>query len=318
MDKVITVTAGIDTAKRKLDIAVHGQALRWQVENALPGWRQLAAELVKAAVTRVGIEATGGYERGVVAHLRADGFTVLLLQPAQVKSFARMRLRRAKNDALDAVIIAACAAMIDPPLVEADDRLIQLADQLTFVEQLEEDIVRFKTRLEHVEDSRQRRFVDADIGRLNKRRTAELRRIVKQLRRHDDLGQRLDLVLSVPGIGERTAIALIVRMPELGRISREQAAALAGLAPFDDDSGTHRGQRHIAGGRGRLRRSLYAAALPAAFRWNKALCEFYARLKARGKEHVAILVACARKLLIYANTVVARGTPWTEKAVQAC
>jgi transposase len=249
--------------------------------------------------------------------LRAEGFTVLVLQPIQVKAFARMRLRRAKNDVLDAVIIAAWAAMIDPPRVEPDARLAQLTDHLTFVEQAEEDIARFKTRLEHIEDPRLRRLVDADIVRLKARRTAELRRIVKQLRGHDDLGRRLDLVLSVPGIGERTAVALIVRMPELGRISREEAAALAGLAPFDDDSGTHRGQRHIAGGRGRLRRSLYAAALPASFQWNKALCEFYARLKARGKEHVAILVACARKLLIYANTVVARGTPWVENPGKA-
>lgn len=103
-------------------------------------------------------------------------------------------------------------------------------------------------------------------------------------------------------------------MPELGQISREEAAALAGLAPFDDDSGTHKGQRHIAGGRGRLRRSLYAAALPAAFRWNKALMELYARLTANGKAHNVAFIACARKLLIYANTVVQRGTPWTENS----
>jgi transposase len=133
------------------------------------------------------------------------------------------------------------------------------------------------------------------------------------LRAHEDLGRRLDLVLSIPGLGERTAIALIVRMPELGRVSREEAAALAGLAPYDDDSGKHKGQRHIAGGRGRLRRSLFAATLPAAFRWNKALIELYTRLTARGKAHNAALIACARKLLIYANTVVRRGTPWVER-----
>src|SRR6185312_13974624 len=139
------------------------------------------------------------------------------------------------------------------------------------------------------------------------------KRIISALRSYDDLARRIDLVLSVPGIGERTAISLIVRMPELGRISREQVAALAGLAPFDDDSGKYKGQRHIAGGRGRLRRSLYAAALPAAFRWNKTLIDLYARLIARGKAHNAALIACARKLLIYANTVVARGTPWIDK-----
>jgi transposase len=152
----------------------------------------------------------------------------------------------------------------------------------------------------------------ADLARLKKRRSTELSLIIAALRGHDDLARRLDLVLSIPGLGERTAIALIIRMPELGRISREEAAALAGLAPYDDDSGKHKGQRHIAGGRGRLRRSLFAAALPAAFHWNKALIKLYVRLTARGKAHNAALIACARKLLIYANTIVYRGTPWVE------
>jgi transposase len=313
MIKTNTLTAGIDTAKAKLDIAIHGRAERWQVDNTLLGWRRLAADLAKAKVARVGIEASGGYERGVIRHLRKRGFTVLLLQPIQVRAFARVHLRRAKNDALDATLIAAFAALTDQPNRELDERLAELAHDLTFIEQAEEDMARFKTRLEHIDDPRRRRLVMADIARLKARRTAEMLRIVRRLRAHDDLAMRLDLVLSVPGIGERTALALIVRMPELGRVSREQAAALAGLAPFDDDSGTHKGYRHIAGGRGRLRRSLFAAALPAAFRWNKALVTLYARLTAHGKAHNAALIACARKLLIYANTVVARGTPWTER-----
>ena len=316
MTEDITTTAGIDTSKATLDIAVHGCAERWQVANALPGWRTLATSLAEAGVGRVGIEATGGYERGVVAHLRAAGLTVLVLQPIQVRAYARVRLRRAKNDALDAALIAACAANLDPPTIEPDPRLADLAQHLTFVEQIEEDIARFKIRLEHVGDRRLRRLVTNDIARLKARRNAELGRIAGRLRAHADLASRLDLVLSVPGIGERTAIALIVRLPELGRLSREQVAALAGLAPFDDDSGTHKGQRHIAGGRARLRRSLFAAALPAAFRWNKALIALYARLTGRGKPHTAALIACARKLLIYANTVVQRGTPWTEKPAQ--
>jgi transposase len=239
---------------------------------------------------------------------------VLVLQPVQVKAFGRMKLRRAKNDALDAELIAACCAAIDDPRIAPDPRLTELAGYLTFLEQLEEDIARFKTRLEHIDESGLRRIVNSDIARLKARRSAQIRNIAKRLRAHDDLARRLDLVLSIPGIGERTALALLIRMPELGHVSREEAAALAGLAPFDDDSGQHRGQRRIAGGRGRLRRSLFAAALPAAFRWNKALVALYARLTAKGKAHNAALVACARKLLIYANTVVQRGTPWTEKA----
>jgi len=268
-------------------------------------------------VTRAGIEATGGYERGVVRYLREKGFTVLVLQPTQVKAYARMHLRRAKNDKIDAALIAACAAGLEAPAVPPDARLEALAGHLTFVEQVEEDIARLKVRLEHVEDARLRDILKADIAGLKMRRATEMLRIIKALRAHADLARRYHLVLSVAGIGDRTAIAIIIRMPELGRISREQAAALAGLAPYDKDSGTHKGQRHIAGGRARLRRSLFAAALPAAFRWNKALIELYTRLIARGKCHKAALIACARKLLIYANTVVQRGTPWVQEQVPA-
>ena len=286
-------TAGIDTSKGKLDIAVHGRNGCWEVSNGLAGWRKLAQLLSKAGVKRVGIEATGGYERGVVEHLRAAGFVVLVLQPIQVKAFGRSRLRRAKNDTLDAALIAACAASLEEVRSAPDPRLVELAEQLTFLEQIEEDIKRFKTRLEHIAEPKLRRIVLDDIARLKARRLAQIRHIAKQLRAHHDLAVRLDLVMSIPGIGERTALALLVRMPELGRISREEAAALAGRA--------------------RLRRSLFAAALPAAFRWNKAVMALYARLTAAGKAHNAALIACARKLLIYANTVVQRGTPWTEK-----
>jgi transposase len=308
----ISTTAGIDISKAKLDVAVHGRAGCWQVANDAAGWRRLASDLRKCGVSRVGIEASGGYERGVVAALRKAGFTVLLLQPMQVKAYARVHLRRAKNDALDAALIAACAAMIEPPSVAADERLAALARHLTFVEQGEEDLARMKVRLEHIDDTRLRRLVLADIARLKARRAAELLRIETTLRSYPDLASRLDLVLSIPGLGVRTALALVIRMPELGRITREEAAALAGLAPFDADSGLHKGQRHIAGGRQRLRRSLYAAALPAAFRWNPALVALYRRLVARGKAHKTALIACARTLVIYANTVVQRGTPWRE------
>jgi transposase len=259
------LTAGIDTAKNKLDVAVHGQAAGFTVANDKAGWRQIARELRKAGVARVGIEATGSYERGVTQHLRQAGCTVLVLQPMQTKAFARLNLRRAKNDRIDAGLIAACAALLEAPGLEHDPRMIDLADHLTFIEQIEEDITRAKTRIEHIHIPRLRTMATNEINRLQALRDKELLRLEAVLRREADLAQRLDLVLSVPGIGERTAIAIIVRMPEIGRISREQAA-LAGLAPFDDDSAKQHGTRHIAGGRGRLRRSLYMAALAASFR----------------------------------------------------
>jgi transposase len=318
MTKSSMLTAGIDTAKDKLDIAIHGQPNTWTVQNSLPGWQRLADELAKAGVKRIGIEATGGYERGVTRHLQAAGFIVVVLQPLQVKAFAKLHLRRAKNDRIDAILIAACTVALDarnklPP----DPRFDALTDHLTFIEQVEEDIARCKTRLEHISDQRLRRSVKADIARLAKRCAAELKRLIGATRGHADLARRFELVLSVPSIGERTALAVVLRMPELGQVSREQAAALAGLAPFVHQSGKRQGETHIGGGRGRLRRSLYAAALPGAFRWNPALKALYGRLMARGKTHKSALVACARKLLAFANTVVARRTPWVAEPASA-
>jgi transposase len=240
-----TPAAGIDAAKDKLDVAIAGSEAPFTVENAAVGWRRLAQRLAAAGVKRVGIEASGGYERGVVEHLRRAGFTVLVLQPMQVKAWAKMHLRRAKNDRIDAALIAACAALIDPPALEPDPRLAALADHLTFIEQVEEDIARLKTRLEHLRPPRLHRLATSEITRLQRRRETELRRLRLAVQRHDDLKTRFELVLSVPGIGERTALALLIRLPELGALSREQAAALAGLAPFDHDSGSQRGQRRI-------------------------------------------------------------------------
>ncbi len=316
MANTITTTAGIDTSKDKLDVTVHGQASVCTVENNLAGWKHLATQMRRAHVDRIGIEATGGYERGVTRHLQAHGFTVVVLQPLQVKAFARLNLKRAKTDKLDATLIAACTHLLDADNKMAPDpRFDALSDHLTYIEQIEEDMVRIQTRMEHISDKRIIRALHADLARLKTRRGAEMLLLRKSLRAHADLSQRFDLVLSVPSIGERTALAIVVRMPELGQVTREQAAALAGLAPFVHQSGKHQGETHIGGGRGRLRRSLYAAALPGAFHCNPALMALYQRLKTRGKTHKAALVACARKLLLFANAVVQRGTPWDPNMV---
>jgi len=313
MVKRSIVSAGIDTSKAKLDICVHG-GTAFTVANNETGWKQAAAQLGEAGVVRIGIEATGGYERGVTWSLRQSGFIVVVMQPLQIKAFAQLLLKRAKNDRIDAVLIAACTHVLDavnkfPP----DARFEALGDHLTSIEQWEEDIVRLKTRLEHIHDSRLRRIVEGDITRLSKRRDAELLRLQSALSQYEDLTRRFDLVETVVGIGARTALSIVIRMPELGQVSREQIAALAGLAPFVHQSGKRKGEAHIGGGRERVRRAVYAASLAGAFHWNPQLKATYQRLRARGKCHKQALVACARKMLIFANTVVARDTAWEAK-----
>jgi transposase len=233
MAKPTTISAGIDTSKAKLDIAVHGRSAELCVGNDEAGWKVAAAHFKRNGVTRVGIEATGGYERGVVRYLQKAGLSVIVMQPVQVKAFAKLHLKRAKSDRIDAVLIAACAHVLgDGHKLPPDARFDALAAHLTFVEQIEEDVARIKTRLEHVADARLRHFYTAEIARLSKKCSAELRLLQAALRRYDDLAARFDLVESVPGIGARTALCIVIRMPELGQVSREQIAALAGLAPF--------------------------------------------------------------------------------------
>lgn len=310
MAKRTTICAGIDTGKRKLDVALDGSSEQLQVENATEGHKTLLQWLGSHKVKRVGIEASGGYEQPVVAELRRKRFVVVVFQPAQVRAYAKYRGQRAKNDRIDAVLIAACTAAVNKVHPAPDTRLSPFAGHLTLIDQIGEDISRFKNRLESCRNARIQKLWKEDIARLAKRERVEFKALVTAIRMHRDLAARLDLIYSVGGAGLPTAVAVLVRMPEIGQISREQAAALAGLAPYDDDSGDHAGARHIDGGRKRLREALYGAALAASFRWNPQLIVLYKRLIAAGKGHKRALIACARKLLIFINAVVARGTPW--------
>ena len=313
MAKRITVCAGIDTGKRKLDVAIDGSCEQLQVENTAEGHKVLLEWLRRHKVKRIGIEASGGYEQAVVIELRRKRFVVVVFQPAQVRAYAKFHLQRAKNDKIDAALIAACTAAVKKIHPAPDPRLQPFAEHLTLIEQVGEDIKLYKNRLETCRDPRIQKVWKEEIARLAKRARVELKALVAAIREHRDLARRLDLIYSVSGAGMPTAVEILVRMPEIGQLTREQAAALAGLAPYDDDSGKQVGARHIAGGRKRLRRALYTAALPASFRWNPQLIALYQRLKAAGKEHKRCLIACARKLLIFVNTVVARGTPWQDE-----
>jgi transposase len=316
VSKRSTAYAGVDTGKLHLDVALHKHCEELQVKNSPEGHRALSAWLRKHRVKRVGIEASGGYEKDVVAQLRRDGFTVVVFQPAQVRAYAMFHLQLAKNDKIDARLIAACTAareeedIHDPP----DERLAPLAARLTFIDQIRDDIARQKTRLETCRDARGKAHGKEEIARYKKLEKTEMKLLEKEIRKHEDLARRLDLIESIAGIGMKTALVILVRIPEIGRLSREQVAALVGVAPYDDDSGSRHGERHIRGGRKRVRTGVYAAALPASRRHNPLLKALYDRLRDAGKCHKAALVACARKLVIFANAVVARGTPWQLQA----
>jgi transposase len=314
MAKRTTICAGIDTGKRKLDVALDGSSEQLQVDNTVEGYKVLSDWLRRHRVKRIGIEASGGYEQAVIAELRRQRFVVVVFQPAQVRAYAKFHQQRAKNDKIDAGLIAACTAAVKKVRAPPDARLLPFAEHLTMIDQIGEDIARLKNRLETCRKARIQKIWKEDIARLAKRERIEFKALVAAIREHRDLAERLDLIYSVSGAGLPTAVAILVRMPEIGQLTREQAAALAGLAPYDDDSGEHVGVRHIDGGRQRLRRALYTAALPASFRWNPQLMALYRRLIAAGKQHKRALIACARKLLIFVNTVVARGTPWQNQS----
>ena len=305
------VCAGIDTGKRKLDVAIDGSSMRRQAANNDEGHEELSVWLRQHRVTRVGIEASGGYEQPVVARLRRDKFIVVVFQPAQVRAYAKFHLQLAKNDKIDAALIAACTTAVKKIHAAPDQRLTPLAEHQTLIEQITDQITRLTHYLEACRDPRIRTLWEEEIARFRGVLKKEQKQLQATIHTHRDLAERLDLIASVEGIGLPTAAAILVRLPEIGRLTREQVAALVGLAPYDDDSGDHFGARHIAGGRKRLRKSVYAAAFAAAFHWNAQLKAFYQRLTAAGKSHKQALVACARKLIIFANTVVARGTPWS-------
>src|SRR6266699_3091845 len=231
MRKHSIVCAGIDTGKRKLDVALDGCRDERQVANSEEGHQRLSAWLRQRKVRRVGIEASGGYEQAVVCRLRRDGFTVVVFQPAQVRAYAKFHLQRAKNDKIDAALIAACTAAVKKIHPAPDPRLQPFAEHLTMIEQIGEYIKLYKNRLETCRDPRIQKVWREEIARLAKRERAELKALVAAIREHRDLAQRLDLIYSVGGAGLPTAVAILVRMPEIGQLSREQVAALAGLAP---------------------------------------------------------------------------------------
>lgn len=309
------ISAGIDVSKEKLDIALHPGGQHLMVSYDTEGLNELSRFLAAHGVTRVGFESSGGYEARLLAFLRGSAMEVGRFHAGQVKAFARSRLNRAKNDRRDAFMIAAFTASLEQLPTLPDAAFDGFAEALTYIEQLEDRLVGLKTMLETTRDARLCALHKRDIARLQSRREAEIERLTTQIRTHDALARRLDLIDSVKGVGLRTALAILVRLPELGSMSREEVAAMAGVAPYDNDSGKMAGKRRVAGGRSRLRKSLFMAAF-AATQWNPDIKAFYTRLRKAGKQHQLAIIAAARKLIVTVNAIVKKDTPWTIKAGQ--
>jgi transposase len=301
--------------KRWLDASVHGAAAQLRVANEAAGLGQLIAWLESQGVTRVGLEASGGYERAARQAMADAGLEVVVHQPLEVRLFARLKRLRAKNDRIDAALIAAATAQVDAVRAAADPRLQELAERLTAYEQISDQLAELKGFMEHVTLADLAAALGRQIAALARLKQTLARDVLARLKAHPDLLARYRLALSLPGVGPIVGASLVVRMPELGHMRRGQAAALLGVAPFDRDSGQFKGRRFIGGGRRRPRRLIYMAALSAT-RWDPTFRDFAQRLRAKGKPAKLTLVAVMRRLIEAANLVLARGQPWT-KHVQA-
>jgi transposase len=310
--KTNTDCAGIDIAKAHLDVAVHGGADEARFANDADGQALLAGWLEARGVRRVGMEATGGYERGVLGLLQARGFKTVLHQPMEVRLFARLKRRRAKTDRLDARLIAAATAQADGVHAAADPRLGELALRLTAYEQAADLLAQARTYREHAGLPDLRAGLEEQIRTLAARKKALLADLLARIQSHEDLRKRFELLLSLPGVGKTIAAVLLIRMPELGAMEHGQSASLLGVAPFNRDSGKSRGEAFTQGGRSRPRRFVYLAAL-AAKRCDNGLKAFAGGLLARGKPAKVVLVAIMRKLIEAANLVLKRGAPWSEE-----
>ncbi|MPZ99331.1 MAG: IS110 family transposase [Dehalococcoidia bacterium] len=299
---------GIDVAKGTLDVAVDGGA-QWQVDNDRRGRERLAHQLSRRSPALVVVEATGRWGRQVAAALAAAGVPVAVVNPRQVRRFAQAGGHLAKTDRLDARVIARFGWAMQPrlwtPPTPEEERLEAL---LTRREQLLKMLVAERQRLEEAPAVVQ--GLIAGLVEELEQRLAVLERLLDEaIAEAPVLAEQERLLRSVPAVGPQTARTLLVQLPELGTLDRRELAALAGVAPFNQDSGRHRGKRRIWGGRAGVRRTLYMAALVAT-RFNPAVRPMYQRLLAAGKPKKLALLACTRKLLTILASVARRQTAW--------
>lgn len=308
------ITVGIDVSKATLVVAVHPTGEQWVTETTPAALEALVARLGTLRPTLIVVEATGGYERALTAQCATAQLPIAVVNPRQVRAFAQALGRTAKTDDIDAQLLAAFGARIQPAARALADAETQALAAL---------VVRRRQLIEMIGMERRRLDQAPPTGKI----TRDLRNHIRWLERRvedvdDEIGTAIqasplwrgqdDLLRSVPGIGPTTARTLLAELPELGRLDRRAIAALVGVAPFNCDSGQHRGQRHIWGGRASVRAVLYMAAVSAA-RYNPVLRVFYRRLRDAGKPAKVALVATMRKLLTIVNTMVKHQSKWNPK-----
>ena len=299
---------GIDVSKKTLDVAWFPSGEAFKVSNDLEGISTLVTKLKALGPKHIVMESTGGYERELSYALSAAALRMSVVNARQVRDFAKATGKLAKTDEIDAKVIAQFAAVVGPRLTgvrteEADE----LDQKLLRRRQLVGMRVEEKCRLEQARGA-VRTGVLEHIKWLNDAIKVVENDIDGKLR--ETLSLELEILTSVPGVGPETARTLLVALPELGKVNRREVASLAGLAPFNVDSGAMRGQRRIQGGRAVVRTAVFMAARAAA-RFNPILKAAYVALTARGKPHKVAMIAVARRLLVTLNAMLATKTKWT-------
>jgi transposase len=308
-----SVCVGIDVAKDKLDVFVDSTGELFTVENQPKAIAALAKKLLVLQPQVVVIEHSGGYERRLAIDLMDAGLPVALVNPRQTRNFARATNRFAKNDPLDARLLADFGKACRPELSQRPEENRLLLDDLTTRRrQLVEFRAAEQNRTEQAYSKDVQRSINSLIHDLNHRIEKLDRQISKLIENDDDWRGKSQLLQSATGIGPVVASTLLAELPELGNANRQEIAALAGLAPFDRESGTWKGKRSCCGGRAGVRRVLYMAAV-TAIRHNPVIAAVYQRLTAAGKPFKVAIVACMRKLLTTLNAMLKNGQSWQSK-----
>jgi transposase len=304
------LAVGLDVSKSEIVVATHPAGTLWTSDTTPAAIDQLIARLIEVRPDVIVVEATGGYERAVVAAAVAAGLPIAIVNPRQVRAFAKAVGQLAKTDAIDAALLALFGARVRPavrPLPDAETQA--LAALLARRRQLQDMLVSERQRLEKATMTKVRRDLRQHIRWLERRVDDVDEDIDGAIKRSPVWRVKDDLLQSVPGIGPTVARTLLAELPELGQLDRRAIAALVGLAPFNRDSGRTRGRRYIRGGRASLRASLYMGALVAA-RHNPVLRTYYQRLRDAGKPSKVALVAVMRKLLTIVNAMMKHQLKW--------